>query len=66
MKDAIGNGGDESERASHVINNLQKYHTSEFKSCLADRAYVTISIKKMQPVEVLSMMDEANMNPTQI
>ena len=27
---------------------------------------MTNSVKKMQPVEALSMMDEANMHPTQV
>ena len=56
VRHAIGNDDDESERASHAINNLEKTHAGEIKNFMVDRGCATNSIKKIQPVEALSMI----------
>ena len=66
VQHAIGSGGNERKRASHVINKLEKINADEFKECLVARGYITNSIKKMEASEMLSMMDEANANQTQL
>ena len=59
---AIGSGGDERKRASHVANELEKQHADEIKECLIARVRATNDVKKMEASKALSIMEEANTN----